>query len=156
MSIMSFPKEAFSPTAVWMAIEKRYLSHTGIILLLILPFALLPAVMLYYAGTHYGDAMMTGFGNKPWERIALLFFLLELLSFAGMFVLVRSIVNTYDIRMASHHILLLVAISTIPLLLSSLVLVTASLFISVMAVAIALGCTCWLLYHGVRVLGNVS
>lgn len=156
MSTLSFSKNLSSPARFWIEIEQRHWSPAAIVLLLLLPFSLLPPLMLYYAGTHYGDQLIVGFSSKPWDLIAMLLLPLELFSFGGMLVLVKSIINTYDIGITSYRVLLLNTISTLPLLLSSLALIVPNLAFNVLAVALALCTTCWLLYHGVRALAQVK
>lgn len=155
MSTLLFSKSISSPTQFWAEIEQRHWSPVTLVLLL-LSFSLLPPLMLYYAGTHYGDQLITGFSSKPWNLIAALLLPLELFSFGGMVVLVKSIISTYDTSITSYRVLLLNTISTLPLLLSSLALAVPSLAFNVIVVACALCVTSWLLYHGVRALATAK
>ena len=54
----------FSSSAGWDEIRSRQPAIIKLFMLLVLPMSLIPPVMLYYAGTHYGDAFIPGFADK--------------------------------------------------------------------------------------------
>lgn len=155
MNIMLLPKMVLSPAAAWSEIKKTRPSRAKIIFLLVVPFALLPPAMLYYAGIHHGDAFAQGFGDKPWALITPLFFLLEILTFFVMTRLVKNIADTYSFRISAYDALLLTAVSAIPLFLSSLALAVPSIGFCVAALFVAMCYACAIFYHGTYALSHL-
>ncbi|RTQ99408.1 Yip1 family protein [Halomonas nitroreducens] len=137
-------------TPSWAALRKHRPSITALILWLVLPLSLVPPLMLYYAGTHYGDAFLTGFGDKQWRFITTIFFLAELLTFAVMGWLIHEIANAGTRRIAFRDAYLLAALAPVPLWLSSLGLVVPSLTVNVAIALGALGVSCGIVYHGLQ------
>ena len=65
----------------WQRMQAMNLSIPVLAWTLVVPLSLLPAMLLYYAGTHYGDDFIQGFSARNWHFISTTFFLTELLSF---------------------------------------------------------------------------
>lgn len=156
MNIMLFPKMVLSPAKAWPEIEKAHPSRIRILLTLVVPFALLPPAMLFYAGTHYGDSFVQGFGEKPWALLAPALLLLEMLTFAVMVRLIKSIADTYDTGISSYDALLLAAISVIPIFLSSLALAVPNLGFNAVALFFALCYACIIFYRGAYTLSHMQ
>lgn len=152
MNILSLPMMAVSSEQGWPELEKRPPSLPLLLGLLILPLSLLPPAMLYYAGSHYGDAFAAGFGAKPWGSIAVLFFVAEVLTVAAMAWLVAQVTRTHGIHASAYDALLIAALAPIPLWLSSLGLLLPSFAANAGISFLALGVTCSLVYHGVLAL----
>ncbi|HBI78749.1 MAG TPA: hypothetical protein DDY30_04975, partial [Marinobacter adhaerens] len=66
-------------------------------------------VLLYYAGTHYGDAFMQGFGDKEWRFITTILFLAELLTFFVMGWLIHAVMNSHQLKIRYQDAYLLAA-----------------------------------------------
>jgi len=116
----------------------------------VLPLSLLPPVLLYYAGTHYGDAFAAGFGERPWHYITTILFLAELLTFFVMGWLIHAVVNTEGMSISYHDAYLLAALAPLPLWSASLALLVPDLLFNVGVVLAALGVSCSLIYHGLQ------
>lgn len=80
-SILCLP---FSSGNGWDELRRRQPPLVALVSFIVLPLSLVPPVMLYYAGTQYGEAFGAGFADKQWEFITTIFFLAELLTFAVM------------------------------------------------------------------------
>ncbi len=149
MSILTLPKMVVSAREGWPEVEKSHPSVAKLFALLVLPLSILPPVMLYYAGSHYGDAFAQGFGAKPWGLVAVSFFLAEMATFAAMGWLIKQIAAANEVTVSYYDAYLLAAVSPVPLWLSALGLLVPSLaFNGVLALA-ALAMSCGLIYHGV-------
>lgn len=149
MNIISLSKMSLSSQAGWFEIEKVHPSLVKIFTFLVLPLSLIPPVMLYYAGTHYGDAFMAGVGAKQWGLIAVVFFLAEIMTFAAMGWLIQQIAASHEVDLNSHYAYPLAGIAPVPMWLSTLGLLVPNLLFSG-AVAIAGMVLSWgLIYHGV-------
>ena len=150
MKITALSRMPFSPKAVWPELAKVDSQVARLFLLLVVPLSLLPPVMVYLAGSHYGDAFIQGFGSKPWGQVAVVFFLGEILSVSLMGWLIREVAVNWNGRISYRNSYLLAAIAPIPLWLSSLGLLVASIVLNVALSFVALGLSCALIYQGVH------
>ncbi len=149
MNIAQFPKMIISSHEGWDQLEKTHPSAEKLFFSLVVPLSLLPPIMLYHAGPHFGDAFFPGLGGKPWNMIAVMFFLAEMVTYAGMGWLIKTIADTYKVEITLHDAYTLSALSPIPLWLSSLSLLAPSLAFNAGAALLALGISCAIIYHGV-------
>ncbi|MFY0991564.1 YIP1 family protein [Halomonas sp. C05BenzN] len=143
----------FSRVAGWKQLQQRPLSTPALAWLIVVPMSLLPPLMLYYAGTHYGDDFAPGFADRPWRHITTILFLAELLTFFVMGWLIHSVVNAQaEMSINYHDAYLIAALAPLPLWSSALVLAIPSLLLNALAVLVALGISCSLIYHGLQAL----
>lgn len=152
MNIMSFPKMAVSSSGGWHEVENAHPSIAKLFAYLVLPLSVLPPAMLYFAGKHYGDNFITGFGSRHWELISTVFFLGELATFGAMGWLTKQITKFNQADISTHDAYMLAGIAPVPLWLSSLGLLVPSLMFNAGVSLVALAMTCGLVYHGVYAL----
>lgn len=148
MSILSFPKMVFSNDG-WPELESLHLSFISFFSLVVLPLALLPPAMLYYAGSNYGDLFVVGFGSKPWSAIATVFYLAEIITVLLMGWLIKEVAKWYGLRPTNAETIMLAGIAPIPMWLSSLSLLIPNLAVDVGIALLALAAGCGLLYNGI-------
>lgn len=156
MNISSFPRMPFSPKDAWPELAKVDSMVAKVFWFLVVPLSLLPPVMLYLAGSHYGDAFFAGFSNKPWRLIAITFFLGEIVSVALMGWVIKQVVNAWNAQISFRNAYLLAAIAPIPLWLSSLGLLVVSVAFNVVLAVVALALSCGLIFQGVRSFCQIS
>lgn len=147
MTVFCLP---FTRTSGWKELQQRNISIPKLAWVVVLPMSLLPPLMLYYAGTHYGDNFAAGFADRPWRHITTILFLAELLTFFVMGWLVHSIANSRGMSINYPDAYLLAALAPLPLWSSALVLFIPSLLLNALAVLVALGISCSLIYHGLQ------
>lgn len=152
MNIVSLSKMVVSSHDGWPELEKIHPSLFKLFAFIVLPLSILPPVMLYHAGTQYGDAFAAGFGGKPWGNIATIFFLTEIFTFLVMGGLIRQVARSYGVAASHHDAYMLAGIAPIPLWLSSLGLLVPSLPFNAGISLLALAASCGLIYHGVYAL----
>ena len=156
MNVFSLPKMPFSPKASWPELARIDSSVAKAFWFLVVPLSLLPPVMIYLAGSHYGDAFVQGFSGKPWAIIALLFFLCELASVTWMGWLIRRVSRAWNEEISYRNAYLLAAIAAIPLWISSLGLLVASMAFNIALDALALILSCCLVFQGVRAFCRIA
>ncbi|MEQ6887306.1 YIP1 family protein [Halomonas sp. CS7] len=143
----------FTRQAGWKSLQQRQIPIPVLAWCLVLPMSLLPPLLLYYAGTHYGDDFVAGFAGREWRFITTILFLAELLTFFLMGWLIHAVVNaTRELSLSYHDAYLLAALAPLPLWSASIVLLIPSLLLNALAVLVALGISCNLLYHGLQAL----
>lgn len=156
MNISSFSRMPFSPKAAWPELAKVDSIVARMFWFLVVPFSLLPPAMLYVAGSNYGDVFFTGFSSKPWGHIAIVFFLGEIASVTLMGWVIKYVANAWNAPVSFRNAYMLAAIAPIPLWISSLGLLVASLAFNVALTFVALALSCGLILQGVRSFGHIS
>ncbi|NYS60128.1 YIP1 family protein [Vreelandella salicampi] len=143
----------FTHLAGWKELQQHKPSIASLAWCVVLPMSLLPPLMLYYAGTHYGDAFVSGFAERQWRFITTILFLAELLTFFVMGWLIHAVVNgNQELSISYHNAYLLAALAPLPLWSSSIALLVPSLLFNALVVLGALGFACSLVYHGLQAL----
>lgn len=155
MSFLTLPKMIFSADQGWPDLEKMHPPLSAFLSLLVLPMSLLPPLMLYYAGTRYGDLIVSGYGAKPWAAIAAAFLLVELLTVLLMGWMIGEVSRAQRLKLSAHDAFMLAGIVPMPLWLSSLCLLVPNLAFDAEISLLGLAASCGLLYHGVYALGHL-
>ncbi|MCL7943487.1 YIP1 family protein [Marinobacter sp. ATCH36] len=156
MNIAKLARLPFSGNGAWEELRRHNLSIPFLAWVIVVPMSFLPPVLLYYAGTHYGDSFIQGFGDKEWRFITTILFLAELLTFFVMGWLIQAVLDGHKLKISYQDAYLLAAIAPLPLWLSSLALLLPVLAVSVVAVFAGLFLSCALVYQGVRSLCHLS
>ncbi|MCK7546524.1 Yip1 family protein [Marinobacter koreensis] len=156
MTIMQMLRLPFSGDGAWAELQRMDLSIPFLAWVVVVPMSFLPPVLLYYAGTHYGDSFLTGFGDKEWRFITTILFLAELLTFFVMGWLIHAVLEAHRMSVEYRDAYTLAAIAPLPLWLASLALLVPVLAVSVVAVFAGMFLSCALVYQGVRSLGRRS
>ena len=138
----------------WSELQRKNLSIPQLAWLLVVPLSFVPPVLIYYAGTHYGDSFLPGFGSKNWHFITTTLFLAELLTFFVMGWLIHSVLEGHGKKVSYHDAYLLAAIAPLPLWLSSLALLIPVLLLNIVAVAAALALSISLVYQGSKAISR--
>lgn len=125
-------------------------------LLLVLPFSLLPPVMLVYAGNHHAAQYLMDATPARWEITALVFFLAELMTVPLMAWVLKSIASVHNVAADFKDTFLLAAISALPMWLSAFGLGIPSLWFMIGLILLGLGCAANLLYQGSRRILNIT
>lgn len=136
----------------WSDLQQKNLSIPLLAWLLVVPLSFVPPLLMYYAGTHYGDSFLPGFADKDWHFITTTLFLAELLTFFVMGRLIHSVLEGHQLEVSYHDAYLVAAIAPLPLWLSSLALLVPVLLFNVVVVAVALVLSIALVYQGCKAL----
>lgn len=150
MNITNLVCLPFSRNGSWTELQRMNLSIPLLAWVVVVPMSFLPPVLLYFAGTHYGDSFIAGFGDKEWRFITTILFLAELLTFFVMGWLIHSVLDADNLSVTYQDAYLVAAIAPLPLWLSSLALLVPVLAVSVVAVFAGMFLSCALVYQGVR------
>ena len=149
MNLLQTPNMIFSFHGEWDELIRIHPSVSRMFALVALPFSLLPAAMIYYAGGQYGDVFVHGVSPAQWHTAAGIFFLAELLTVPVMAWLMHLASRANDVAADYRDCFTVAAIAPIPLWLSSLVLFIPDLVVGVVVGAVALACSLALTYRGV-------
>lgn len=128
MSLASIGHPADATNPAWGGPGRSWTLPAAAFFGLALPLSLLPPAMLVYAAA--GHPLGSTAADAPWDRIAVAFFLAEIVAVVGMGWLVKRIGARYRIDIASYDAHLLAAVCPVPMWLSSLALLVGNLAIS--------------------------
>lgn len=155
MNILTIPKMILTPRDGWRDVEQAHPSLAHLLSSIVLPLSVLPPLLLYQAGTRYGEAFASGVGGRPWVTIAVVIYLAEVLTFLGMGWFIKQVAATHQVRTSAYDAYLLAAIAPTPLWLSSLALLAPDPALNAAAGFMALAASCILLYQGIYALGHM-
>ena len=122
MSMLQIHKLFLSSPEGWHDLARSRPSALKLFVLLVLPFSLIPPLMLEYAGHHVGAVLFPDASAGAWSTAAFFFLIAELLTVPLMAWAIKSVANSKGIASDYHATFTLAAISPVPLWLSSLVL----------------------------------
>ena len=140
------PRMVYSSRHGWAALRSAQPSARRLFIQLVLPFSLVPAFMLAYAGYAHGNVLAPGSTLTQWGIAAAVFLVAELLTVPLMARLLHAMLGR--LAPSSDACFALAAYAAIPLWLSSLGLFSSSLFVVGMLAVAGLCAACTTLFHG--------
>lgn len=146
------PKMILSFHEGWDELIRVHPSVVRIFATLVLPFSVLPAAMIYYAGGNYGDIYAPGVSPVQWHTAAAIFFIAELLTVPAMAWIMHLACRANEVPAGYHECYTLAAIAPIPMWISSLVLFVPNLAVGVAVGALGLLCSLAITYRGMYAL----
>ncbi|MGA7179359.1 MAG: YIP1 family protein [Thiobacillaceae bacterium] len=150
MSILQFGKLFVSPHEGWDEVARAHPSVIKLFTLLVVPFSLVPPLMLEYAGHHYGSILYPQASAQAWTIAALFFFVVELLTVPLMAWGIKSVANSRGVSSSYHDAFKLASIAPVPLWLSALVLFSSNIVLIVGIVVLGLVGSVLLIFRGVE------
>lgn len=155
MSILHIHKLFTSPHG-WNALAQTQPSAFKLFVLLVLPFSLVPPLMLEYAGHHVGAILFPDTPGMAWSLAALFFLMAELLTVPLMAWTIKSVARSKGIESSDRAAFMLAAIAPVPLWLSSLVLFYDQILLIMAGVTLGLVGSVVLIFRGVQSILNVD
>lgn len=149
MNILHIPKLFASSHEGWDDIERIHPTILKLFFLLVVPFSLVPPLMLELAGHSYGRVMFPGTSSQAWSHAALIFLAAELLTVPLMAWGIKFVVNYRALSCNYHDAFALASIAAVPLWLSSLSLLTGNRLAIVSLAALGLLGSVVLIFRGV-------
>lgn len=149
MSILHIHK-LFTSSQGWDPLSSAPPSAFKLFILLVVPFSLVPPLMLEYAGRHVGVVLFPGTTAMAWSMAALFFLLAELITVPLMAWTIRSVARSKGIDSSDREAFTLAAIVPIPLWLSSLALFYDQAILIMAGVTVGLMASVVLIFRGVQ------
>jgi hypothetical protein len=156
MSILQIHQLFLPSQRAWDEIARAQPSPFRLFFLLVLPFSLVPPLMLEYAGHHLGAAMFPGTAAQAWSIAALAFLIAELATVPLMAWAIKSIATSRGIDSDYHSAFTLAAIAPVPLWLSSLALFSDQIALIMAMVTLGLAGSVVLVFRGVASILKVT
>lgn len=152
MSILQMPKMIFSFHEGWDDLIRIHPSMARMFMQLVLPFSILSAAMIYFAGSHYGHIFSPGASPQQWQLAAGIFFLAELLTVPAMAGIMYAVCRANGIPTSYHENFTLAALAPVPMWVSSLVLFVPNLAVCIVVGVVGLLCSLAITYRGIYAL----
>lgn len=140
----------FTSSQGWDSLSSAPPSAFRLFVLLVVPFSLVPPLMLEYAGHHIGVVLFPGTTGMAWSMAALFFLLAELATVPLMAWAIKSVARSKGIDSSDREAFMLAAIVPIPLWLSSLVLFHDQPILIMAVVSLGLLASVVLIFRGVQ------
>lgn len=150
MSILHIHKLFVSSHEGWDEFARTRPSALWLFVLLVVPFSLIPPLMLEYAGRHYGVILFPNTTGQAWSMAALFFLLAELITVPLMAWGIQAVANSKGIASRYGDAFALAAIAAIPLWLSSLALFSSQVGVIIGLVVLGLAASVLLIFRGVQ------
>lgn len=156
MNILRFHKLFLFSHEEWRGLAESRPEALKLFILQVLPFALVPPIMLEYASRHAGAAMLPNVPDQEWGVIALLFMLGEVATVPLMAWAIRSVAAGKGIHSRYYDTFLLAVVAPAPLWLSSLALFFEQFALVVFLGLLGLAGFILLVFRGVKSMLGVS
>jgi len=140
-----------SPARGWSRLVHSKPTVHGIFFLHVIPFSLIPPLMLFLAGGKYGGQFFPTMSSSKLLLVAIIFFLVELAAVPIMATLIRQLGEVGEIHPTFKDSFLIAAVAPTPLWLAPIFLLFPSALINVVVITLAMMATAGLLYYGIPV-----
>lgn len=140
-----------TPARGWSRLIHSKPTIPGIFFLHVVPFSLIPPLMLMLAGGKYGGQFFPTMGSTKLLVIAIVLFLVELAAVPIMAILIRQLGELGEIHPSYKDSFIIAAVAPTPLWMAPLFLLLPSALVNGVVVTLAMMATAGLLYYGIPV-----
>lgn len=140
-----------SPARGWSRLVHSHPSIPRIYFLHVVPFSLIPPLMLYLAGGKYGGQFFPTMGHSRLVLIALVLFLIQQAAVPIMAILIRQLGELGEIHPTYKDSFIIAAVAPTPLWMAPIFLLVPDALVNMTIVSLAMMATAGLLYYGIPV-----
>lgn len=140
-----------APAHGWSRLVHTKPSIPQLYLLHVIPFSLIPPLMLYLAGGKYGGQFFPLMASSKLLLIAAIFFLVEMAAVPIMGVLIRHLGELGEVHPSYREAFILAAVAPTPLWLAPIFLLVPSALVNLAVITLALMAAAGLIYYGIPV-----
>jgi hypothetical protein len=140
----------------WDHLARSHMPVARMFLLFALPLSLVPPLMIYYAGTSHGGALLPEFTRGQLQSIGVVFFLAETAMLFLMAMVIRRLGEVIDIKPSYEDAFKLAVIAPTPLWLAPLAMFIPSFAVNLTVGALAILATGTLIYFAVPVIFKIE
>ena len=128
------------------SIPQLYLAH-------VLPFSLLPALMVYLAGSKYSGHLVQilPLSHEKLLLVAVILFVIELIVVPVMAVIIRQLAEVAQIQPSYREAFTLAAVAPTPLWMAPIFLIIPNVMINLIVMGTALMAAVGLIYYGIPI-----
>ena len=140
-----------TPAQGWSRLMDTKPTVPSIFFLHVIPFSLIPPLMLFLAGGKYGGQFFPAMSASKLLLIAVIFFLVELIAVPVMGMLVRQLGELGEIHPSFKDAFVIAAVAPTPLWLAPIFMLFPSALLNVLVITLAIMASAGLLYYGIPV-----
>lgn len=140
-----------APAHGWSRLAHTNPSIPRLFLLHVIPFSVIPPLMLYLAGGKYGGQFFPMMAPSKLLLIAAIFFLVEMAAVPVMGALIRHLGELGEVHPSYRDAFILAAVAPTPLWLAPIFLLVPSALVNLAVISLALMAAAGLIYYGIPV-----
>ena len=138
-----------SPTQGWRDLMKDKPSIHRLYLLHVIPFALIPSLMIYIAGDNHSQRFFELLPGNKLIIVAVALFLVQLVIVPAMASIVRQLAEVAEIHPSYKQAFMLAAVAPTPLWLAPLFLAVPDILLNIGITSLAMMASAGLIYYGI-------
>jgi len=149
----------FSPTKGWQQLLQGNPSIHRLYMLHVIPFALIPPLMIYFSGKNHGDALFNLIHIIPESRLAIVaiaFFLVQLVVVPVMASIVRQLSEVAEIHPTYRQGFILAAVAPTPLWMAPVFLFVPDILVNIGITCLAMMASAGFIYFGIPVVFGIE
>jgi len=149
----------FTPTKGWKGLMQSQPSIHQLYMLHVIPFALIPPLMIYFSGKHHGDAIFDLIHLVPSNKliiVSIAFFLVQLVVVPVMASIVRQLAEVAEIHPSYRQAFILAAVAPTPLWMAPVFLVIPDLLVNICITSLAMMASAGFIYYGIPVVFEIK
>jgi hypothetical protein len=119
----------------------------------VIPFALIPPLMIYFAGAKHGDALFNLIHLLPANKliiVVIVFFLVQLVAVPVMASIIRQLAEVAEIHPSYKQAFILAAVAPTPLWLTSIFLFIPNILVNIGVTSLAMMASAGFIYYGIE------
>lgn len=149
MNPITLLKLFFTPTKGWEALMKNQPSMHRLYLLHVIPFSLIPPLMIYLAGNMHSEMFFELLPGNKLIIVAVAFFLVELVAVPAMAIVIRQLAEVAEIHPSYKDSLTLAAVAPTPLWMAPVFLAVPSILVNILVASLAMMASAGFIYYGI-------
>lgn len=146
----------FTPTRGWQDLLSSHPSIPRLFMLHVIPFALIPSVMIYLAGRNNTLPILELLPDSKLLLVAIAFFIIQLIAVPVMAMVVRQLGEVAEIHPSFRDSFILAAVAPTPLWMAPIFLAIPNTLILLAVITLALMASAGFIYYGVPTVFNIK
>ena len=138
-----------TPTQGWLELLSKKPTMQHLYMLHVIPFALIPPVMIYLSGNTHGGLLLEVLSQHQLIIVAIAFFMVELIAVPAMAVIIKQLGEVAEANATFKDAFTLAAIAPTPLFMAPLFLIFPSITLNLIITSLAMAAAAGFIYYGV-------
>lgn len=155
MSPLTLFRLFFTPTKGWKDLMQSQPSIHRLYLLHVVPFALIPPLMLYIAGRTQSELFFELLPGNKLIIVSVAFFLIQLVVVPTMASIVRQLAEVAEIHPSYKDAFILAAVAPTPLWMAPIFLLVPNILVNIGVTSLAMMASAGFIYYGVPVVFKI-
>jgi energy-converting hydrogenase Eha subunit A len=149
MNPMTLFKLFFKPTAGWEALMASQPSMHRLFLLHVLPFAMIPPVMIYFVGKSHTILFFDLLPGSKLILVSIILFFVQLVVVPVMASIIRQLAEIADSHPTYRESFILAAVAPTPLWMAPVFLVVPDIIVNIGVTSLAMMASAGFIYYGI-------